>query len=302
VTASPAALAVVIVSYESREYLERALDEWSKTDYVPLVVDNASSDGSAHAARSRGARVIAFSENLGYGTAANAGIAATAEAKFVFVSNPDVWPSSPEDVARLLARIEEDERLGAVGPTLEGIDGDAQPTLFPQASRWWTGSHAVTPFSSPRTPVARLGAARRPKILTGAALLLRRAAIEQVGAFDPSFFLYHEEVDLCRRLVAAGWRIGVAGAARFVHVGGVATRPRWDSAYRELLRGHVRILERYEGRDAANQARRWLATSLALRARVSSQEQREFLAGTARWLRDSSLEELLAPSGPALEA
>jgi GT2 family glycosyltransferase len=115
-----------------------------------------------------------------------------------------------------------------------------------------------------------------------------------VGAFDPAFFLYHEEVDLCRRLVAGGWQLGVAPDATFVHVGGVSTRPRWDAAYRELLRGHIRILDRYEGRPAADQARRLLAKSLAVRARVGSQEQRRFLDNHAQWLRESSVDDLLA--------
>jgi N-acetylglucosaminyl-diphospho-decaprenol L-rhamnosyltransferase len=286
-------LAVVIVSYQSREYLERALEAWSSTGHEPLVVDNASTDGSAHAARSSGARVLALSENMGYGAAANAGIAATAPAPYVLVVNPDAWPAGPDDADALLERLRQDDKLGAVGPCFVGIDGDEQPTLLPQASRWWTGSHAVTSFPGPRTPLARLRARSRPQFLVGAAILLRRAAIDDVGAFDPTFFLYHEEVDLCRRLVDGGWGLDVAADATFVHVGGVSTRPRWDAAYRELLRGHLRILDRYDGPEAADHARKLLATSLSVRARVGSQEQRRFLQGHANWLRAASVEEIL---------
>jgi GT2 family glycosyltransferase len=188
----------------------------------------------------------------------------------------------------------EEPRLGAVGPRFRGLDGELQPTLLAQASRWWTGSHAVTSFPSQRAPIARA----RPKFLAGAAILLRRAALEEVGAFDPSFFVHYGEVDLCRRLTAAGWQLGVAGGSTFVHVGGVATRPRWDAAYRDLLRAHLRILERYEGREVADRARRWLATSVAVRARVGSQEQRAFLARTSEWLRKTPLEELVNGLAP----
>jgi GT2 family glycosyltransferase len=124
-------------------------------------------------------------------------------------------------------------------------------------------------------------------------MLLRRAALDEVGAFDPAFFLFNEEVDLCLRLAAAGWHLAVAPESTFVHVGGVATRPRWKAAYREQLRGHLRLLDKHEGRRAAEQARRFLAATLAVRALLASQEQRRLLQEYARWLRGATVAELL---------
>jgi GT2 family glycosyltransferase len=286
-------LDVVVVSYESRDFLVRCLDAWSKTGISPLVVDNGSTDGSAEAARIAGVEVLELEENLGFGLAANSGIERGSR-RFVLVTNADAWPNAQGDAAALVAHAAADERIGAAGPAFVGIDGTPQPTRLPVASRWWMGRPAVTSFPersqgshvSPRVH-------RRPTFLVGAAMLLRRAALDEVGAFDPAFFLFNEEVDLCLRLAAAGWHLAVAPESTFVHVGGVATRPRWKAAYREQLRGHLRLLDKHEGRRAAEQARRFLAATLAVRALLASQEQRRLLQEYARWLRGATVAELL---------
>jgi GT2 family glycosyltransferase len=158
-------------------------------------------------------------------------------------------------------------------------------------SRWWTGRAAVTSHP-PRLQLRLPFAARRPHFLVGAALLLRRETIDRVGAFDDEFFLFNEELDLCRRIEAAGSRLELCPEATFVHVGGVAMRPRWDAVYREQLRGHLRLLRKHEGPAAAEQARRWL--SLTLRIRAAGRGKRAGpVRDAARWLRTHTLEELL---------
>jgi len=284
-------LAVVVVSFESRIYLERCLDVWRKLPYTVVVVDNASTDGSADAARMRADRVLELEENVGFGAAANAGIAATRE-PFVLVTNADAWPQG-DAPARLLRCVERDATIGALGPALVGDDGRPQPTRLPMPSRWWTGRPAVTTQPSatrftPRLPFA----GERAHFLVGAALLLRRDTLERVGGFDPAFFLFNEELDLCRRIVAAGWRLETCPEATFVHVGGVSMRPRWNEVYREQLRGHLRLLRKHEGVEAAERARRWLSLSLRLRAAGRGTRGRA-LRETAGWLGSHSLEDLL---------
>jgi N-acetylglucosaminyl-diphospho-decaprenol L-rhamnosyltransferase len=285
-------LDVVVVSYESRDFLMRCLDAWSETAVDPLVVDNASTDGSAEAARAAGADVVGLAENIGFGAAANAGIERGAR-PFVLVTNADAWPRAASDVDALVARAAGDEQIAAAGPKLVGIDDSPQPTLLPVASRWWLGRPAVTSFPTGAAAMRRtIGPRRRPTYLVGAAILFRRAALEQVGSFDPSFFLFNEEVDLCLRLRAAG-RLAVVAESTFVHVGGVATRPRWQAAYREQVRGHLRLLDKHEGRRAAEQARRWLAATLAAQAALTSGERRRFRRECSLWLRHSSVPQLL---------
>ena len=114
--------------------------------------------------------------------------------------------------------------------------------------------------------------------------LFRRSALDEVGAFDPSFFLFNEEVDLCRRLVERGWAL-VTSDAVFVHLGGIATRPRWDAAYREQLRSHLRMIEKHEGARAAEQTRRYLVAVFSAKALVARDQERRLLRDNATWLR-----------------
>lgn len=284
-------LAVVVVSFESRIYLEQCLEVWRKFPHTLVVVDNASTDGSAHAARLRTDRVLELERNVGFGAAANAGIAATTE-PFVLVTNADAWPKD-DAPAGLLRCVERDATIGALGPALVGDDGRPQPTRLPMPSRWWTGRPAVTTRPravrfTPRLPFPQ----SRGHFLVGAALLLRRETLERVGGFDPAFFLFNEELDLCRRIVAAGWRLETCPEATFVHVGGVSMRPRWNEVYREQLRGHLRLVRKHEGRRAAERARRWLTLALRLRAAGRGRRGRT-LREAADWLGSHSLEELL---------
>jgi N-acetylglucosaminyl-diphospho-decaprenol L-rhamnosyltransferase len=293
-TSSRLDLDVVVVSYESRDFLERCLDAWAPSSYRPLVVDNGSSDGSAELAQARGLDVLDLPANGGFGAAANAGIEATAgRAPFVLVSNADAWPREPSDPARLVAEAgEREQQVGAIGPRLVGIDATSRPALLEETSRWWTGSGPVASSADDSVARRQLGH-RGSKFLSGAAILLRRASLDAVGAFDPAFLSVNADADLCRRLVDGGWKLATATNSTFVHVGGVSTRPRWDDAYREQIRGHLRMLDKHEGRAAAEHARRWLATSLGLRARLGPQVQRSWLQRHARWLRDATVAELL---------
>ena len=213
-------LDVVIVSYESRDALVRCLAAWEPTGHSVLVVDNASQDGSAEAARSSGVQVLETGENVGFGSAANAGIAKSS-ARFVLVTNADAWPREPSAAGELLELLLREDAAGAAGPRFVREDGTRHPTLVPEASRWWTGGAAQTSIPSEAAPRWR-PKLRRPSFLVGAAILFRRSALDEVGAFDPSFFLFNEEVDLCRRLVERGWAL-VTSDAVFVHLGGIAT-------------------------------------------------------------------------------
>jgi N-acetylglucosaminyl-diphospho-decaprenol L-rhamnosyltransferase len=285
---------VVIVSYESRDFLVRCLDAWAATSVSPLVVDNGSTDDSVDVARAAGVDVLIQPDNLGFGAAANAGIA-EGRAPFVLVTNADAWPQSPADVEMLVSRMAADDEIGAAGPAFVGIDGSPQPNLLPVAGRLWLGRPAVTSFPTGKDAThAPPALSHRPAYLVGAALLLRRAALEQVGAFDPAFFLFNEEVDLCLRIASSGRKLAYVPDSTFVHVGGVATRPRWRSAYREQLRGHLRLLDKHKGRASAEQARRVLAVSLRVRALLASEEQRPFLRESSVWLRQATVEQLLA--------
>lgn len=236
-TAPPsiAGIDVVLVSHNTRGLLLAALASVEDAGEV-VVVDNASTDGSAEAVRRAfpRVRVLENAGNPGYGAAANQGIAACS-APFVLLLNSDTVVR-PDALRALAGYLESHPRAGLAGPRLENPDGTLQRSCFaflgtarlaieksplgrrlasiPALRDRWLIHHG--PHDRPRTA---------PWVL-GAALALRREAFEAVGGFDPDFFLYAEEVDLCYRLWEAGWEVHFAPVATVVHVGGASTAPR----------------------------------------------------------------------------
>jgi GT2 family glycosyltransferase len=291
-------LSIVIVSYNTSQYLERCLHAVEGSGHEIVVVDNASADGSVELVASRfpEVRLLALSVNIGFGAGANHGIDASLS-RYILLLNPDAWPRDSDAIAALLACAERVPRAGVLGPTLIGIDGTPQVAVVGLPTRWWTGTPALSSMAPGRLGRAFLHIrVRREVSLVGAALLFRREALDEVGGFDPDFFLFGEEVDLCLRMQRAGWRVEHCRDSVFVHVGGAATRRDWPTMYREQVRGHLRLLAKHEGLDAADSARRYLSRVLRLRAAVASGEVRDAYRETASWLRSTPAPDLLAPS------
>jgi GT2 family glycosyltransferase len=201
--------AIIIVSFNCREELRQCLRSVPATRVV--VVDNASTDGSAEMAH------IANKTNRGFAAACNQGIAATTE-PFVLLLNPD---TVNPPLQQLLDCMETNPEAGACGPRILNPDGSPQISCrrFPT---WWRMALAelgLRNFYYVRHP------GREVEQLMGSCLLLRRAALEEVGLLDERFFLYFEEVDLCWRLKNAGWKILFVDDATITHTGGASSRP-----------------------------------------------------------------------------
>jgi GT2 family glycosyltransferase len=226
-----ASLAIVIVSYNVRELLRECLRRLEGQRVI--IVDNASADGSAEMIRNEfpDATLIANADNRGFAAACNQGLAAST-AEFVFILNPDTTVAPPA-LAALLELMRADARVGACGPRLLNTDGSLQyscrcfPTLgrlamdelglgklFPK-SRFF-GDYRMTWWPHDER--------REVDQLMGAALLLRRAALDDAGVFDERFFMYYEEVDLCLRLHQRGWKVVFAPDAVVTHHGGASAR------------------------------------------------------------------------------
>jgi GT2 family glycosyltransferase len=197
------AFAVVIVTYNSAAVLPGCLDSLPPGTPV-VVVDNASDDSSAAIAAAHGATVLRQDRNLGFGTACNRGAAAVPGADLLFL-NPDARPE-PGALERLAATLAAFPDAGAVGPLLHGDDG--RPGLR-------DGSPLHDRPEGPPLP-SPVGPCCWP-LLTGAALLVRRAAFDTLGGFDEAIFLYHEDDDLSLRLRQAGWSLIVEPGARVFH-------------------------------------------------------------------------------------
>jgi N-acetylglucosaminyl-diphospho-decaprenol L-rhamnosyltransferase len=286
-------VAIVIVSHNSRPDLEWSLPIVRASGGHVIVVDNASTDGTPALVRDRfpDVQLVESRENVGYGAACNEGISRAA-APLVLLLNPDAWPLEG-GTERLAACAERQPTLGAVGPLLQSADGTPQRSLFGVPTRWWLGRPAIT-SAPPRLRLPLLPSPpRSPKFLVGAALLVRRNAFEQVGGFDPSFFMFAEEVDLCWRLQEAGWGVALCADATFVHVGGTSTRRNWPAMYREQLRGHLRLLAKHRGLAEAEAARKLLRRALTVRALGTRGEQAEALRQAVRWLGSGDASTLL---------
>jgi N-acetylglucosaminyl-diphospho-decaprenol L-rhamnosyltransferase len=265
-TARP--LRVVVVTYSPGPALPAFLASLASATSLPyevVLADNGSTDGAPEAAEGPGVRLLRTGGNLGYGKAANLG-ASGFEGDWLVVANPDVvW--EPGSLDALVAAGERWPAAGCLGPAIRTPDGRLYPSAraFPSLGRG-TGHAVLGPFW-PGNPWTRSYRAEqgRPEEgttgwLSGSCMLLRRRAFESVGGFDPSYFMYCEDMDLCHRLALAGWQnVHVPGAV-VTHVGGHAT----SRIGRAMVAEHHRSLYRYLSRQYAGPARAPLRALLGL--------------------------------------
>jgi len=195
------------------------------------VVDNASTDGSARAASGAvpEAELIETGRNDGFAAGVNVGIRATT-APYVLVLNPDaeIWEGTLADLVKLA---DERPRAGAIGPMIRNSDGTVYPSGRTVPSIGTAVGHAFLGAVWPDNRWSRSyrladwdrSTEREVDWISGAAFLLRRAALDEIGLLDESFFLYAEEVDLFKRLCDAGWSIVFTPELEVVHEQGVST-------------------------------------------------------------------------------
>ncbi|MFD9964334.1 glycosyltransferase [Amycolatopsis sp. NPDC058986] len=244
-------LAVVTVTYFPGETLERFLDTLEKAtdrDVQVVVADNASTDGAPERAAEReNVHLLSIGENVGYGTAANRGVAELDDSYgWVVVVNPDLeW--EPGSLDTLLEVAKRWPRGGSFGPLIHDQDGTVYPSarLLPSFGRGighavfgkvWPGNPWTRAYRQERAPVERVAG-----WLSGSCQLFRREAFDSVGGFDTRYFMYFEDVDLGDRLAKAGWLNVYAPSAGVMHIGGHAT----SQASAKMLRAHHESAYRY---------------------------------------------------------
>jgi GT2 family glycosyltransferase len=231
-----------------------------------IVVDNASADGSVKAIRESWPQVhvIANSENAGYARGNNHGLR-VAGGRYAVLLNSDTLVR-PAMLNRLATFMDSHPEAGAVGPRLLTPDGTPQAFAF---------GNDPTPGYLLRRAFNRL-VLRRPlhdwatnttqevDWVSGACILLRRSALEQVGLLDESFFMYFEDNDLCLRLRRKGWRVYYFPAAVITHFGGESLKhnPRAQAAY-------ATSLEYFYAKHYGRLAQWWLAACLPVYQRLA---------------------------------
>jgi hypothetical protein len=224
-------LSVIIVNYKARDLLLECLaalaPDLSRLESETVVVDNDSRDGTpqALAARFPGVRLIANAENAGYGRAVNQGIRVTG-GEFVLVMNPDCEPR-PGAVSALLDYLRAHPRAAIAGPRLLRGDGGIEHSArgFPDHLTFLFNRYSLLTRLFPNNRYSRRYllsdwdhlSVREVDWLSGAFLMVRRTAIDQVGGFDEAFFMFNEDVDWCRRMKLAGWANVYVPDAQVVH-------------------------------------------------------------------------------------
>jgi hypothetical protein len=273
-------LAVCIVNWNTRDHLRRCLealrDHAGSLELQIIVVDNASSDGSADMVRTEfpGVDLVASDENTGYARGNNQALERV-EADFALLLNPDTIVTDGA-LQALLDCAEPHPKAGGVAPKLVYPDGRLQrscrsfPTpdvviyevlglsrLFRRNRRF--GKYKMTwwDYADERTvdqPMA-------------SAFLLRMAAVREVGVFDEKFPIFFNDVDLCKRLWGAGWEIWFTPTATVLHAHGASTSQVRQRMIAESHRSFLRFYRKhYLGR--VNPVAYWAAVGLLNVSRV----------------------------------
>lgn len=227
-------LSIIVVNYNTSHLLDEFFEALSSANSHLLVqilfVDNASKDASRDVLRSKYPAVpVTFNEvNVGFGRANNQAVPLV-QGRYALLLNTDAFVA-PDTLAKTVAWMDAHPDCGVLGVTLTDRAGALQPSCryFP------------TPFNSflARTGLQRLfpwvqlvdnmawdhAAVRECDWVPGCYYLIRREVLDQVGLFDPRYFMYYEEVDHCRRVKAAGWKVVYYPHTSVVHIGGESAK------------------------------------------------------------------------------
>jgi N-acetylglucosaminyl-diphospho-decaprenol L-rhamnosyltransferase len=289
-------VAGVVVTLNGLPWLERCLE--SLRGIPTVVVDHGSTDGTQELIRTSFPDAsLVEQENRGLAAGWNRGLREAPRSRYVLIVNSDAWLVG--DAARALVSFaDRHPRAALVGPRLLNPDGSLQRSVrgFPTPWRLATEYFFLRKLA-PRTRALNafyaggFGHDRvwEAEFLMGACMLVRRAAVDEVGGLDEAFFLFSEETDWCYRFRQAGWKVLFYPGAEVVHVGGATHGGRF---FREQVRGHLRFLAKHHGTREAERARRLLRSALRLRGAVFPGERGRMYADAAAWLR-SPLAELL---------
>jgi len=270
-------LSIVIVTWNVRELLLACLGTIAQgpvdlAENAPenairievIVVDADSQDGSAEAVRDQysWAQVIEPGWNVGFAFGNNIGMQAS-KGRYVLLLNPDTEVLG-DALARLTHYLDSHPEVGVVGPQLLNDDGTVQSSRrrFPTLATAFFESTWLQP-AAPRRVLKRyycLDGGDNETLhvdwVAGAAVMVRRDVVEQVGGLDESFFMYSEELDWQRRIKAAGWEVVYFPEAKIIHYGGKSSEQvvaRRDIAFHT---SKIRYFRKYHGWAAA--ATLWL--------------------------------------------
>jgi GT2 family glycosyltransferase len=254
-------VSVIIVSWNAREHLRQCLasltTEACRYPMEIVVVDNASSDGSADEVATcyPEVRLIRNTENLGFAKANNIGVSVSTGRYLCFV-NSDV-KVLPHCISRLIDFCEANSTVGMVGPRIIGGDGKLQRSCRGFPSVWNMFCRALAldtlfprnkAFNGYKLYHWSQESLRPVDILTGCFWLVRREALTRVGLLDEEFFMYGEDMDWCKRFWAQEWEVIFVPSAEAIHYGGASSSNSPVRFYVEMHRADLQYWKKHHSR------------------------------------------------------
>lgn len=271
-------IAVIILNWNGWEDTAACVRSLGRSTYPNqriLVVDNGSEDDSVGALRRElpALEILETGRNLGFGRGANAGMThalRTWAPDFVWLLNNDtlVFAETLSEMADVALN---NERAGVIGAVIQDAGEECK-------IQEWGGKRMGLFSGIPRNASAR----RPPTFISGASMLLRTQCLEECGMFDPAYFFYMEDADLCFRIAKRGWKLAVAKKAFVLHKGSASVgRQSYAQSY-WYRRGLIRFLRTYAPAP-------WLpivATTAARLALAAAAGNRPVFSGTWKGFRD----------------
>lgn len=295
-------LSIVIVSYDVCQLLNSCLEciqaglqkmdghSSVRLSAETIVVDSSSSDGTPEMVQSRfpWVKLLEPGQNVGFSKGSNIGIKAS-QGRYVLLLNPDTRVVGPA-LAKMVDYLDAHPRVGALGPQLLNEDGSVQSSRrhFPTL---WTALFESTWLQpiAPRKILDHYYVRDRSDAETtavdwvhGAAVIVRREVIDQVGGLDEGFFMYSEELDWQRRIKSAGWEIIYFPEAQIVHYGGKSSDQVVAQTHIRFQNSKIRYFRKYHGSATAIGLRLFLLANYAVQVVV---EAAKGLVGHKRALR-----------------
>lgn len=218
-------VSVIIVNYNTKGLVSDCIDSiFSNTsglDFEVIVVDNGSIDGSREVFRDDGRIKYIFNdENLGFGRANNLGLTAVSGRNVIFLNSDTLLRGNA--LKTLSDFLDSNPETGACGANLFTREG--APNQSYMLYRPGIRAELARFFEIKGETFNDSGRPKRVGFISGADLMVRKSVLDKVGAFDPRFFLYFEETELCARIEAAGYGIHSVPEAEITHFGGATIR------------------------------------------------------------------------------
>ena len=268
---------VSIVNTNNRDLLRGCLRTITRSvqrfSHEVIVVDNASDDGSFEmlGAEFPHVKVIRNDVRGGYGYSHNRAIAES-RGRYVLILNEDMEMLT-DAIDCMIRTADETKNLGAMGCKILNADLTLQHSCFKFPTLTQEAFEAVLPYTviAPKAPIRSKmywwdhDSARDVDIVLGCCILVPREVIETVGAFDPSFFVYSEEHDLCRRIRNSGRRVVYVPEARMIHFGGQTSKHMSLKMALVQVNSRIRYFYKHHGRVATGAFRSIVVIGAALR-------------------------------------